>query len=559
MSEDIDSDEIPKGEPNAKTDPVRIFKLDFNFTMKDIQFLAQLHDEGATHDFNFTTKGIVLTIVSLETVSLETNFVSLETVSLESQVQLHNEGTVGCQQQFPNFGTDFNSTTEDIVLPEITQVQLHNEGTTGCQRTTSQFQNQFQLHDGGYRATRDNTSSTSQRRDGWLSTNNFSVSSAISTPRRRISCHSRQHKFNFTTKGQLVVNKHFSNFRANFNFTAKDIGLETTQVQLHNEGTADCQQDFVQSQFQLHTEDIGLGTIFGFQLHGEGYPILRLNFTTKGPCQVSPSRRSILIQKMIQRPLAKSFEFDSNFTTKDIVLRSFQMNSTSLRRSHPWKPGSGGRLLGSGDYDGVVTEYDLERNCCRSLNMTSTARDGFGAWNIHIGTHSSGHLARMMAPYKCGTNDVAAVNVWLRCNHQWHVAPFVASRHTKTVTYVRFLDSQTMVSAGTDGCLKLWNISDSHLIRTYKGHKNCRSFVGLSVWRRGGLLGCGSENNKVFVYDKRWGEPIRVRGFEPMAGVGFDHGFVNSVCWRQVQEDKCTLLAGGSNGVLQVFVGTKKS
>ena len=26
-----------------------------------------------------------------------------------------------------------------------------------------------------------------------------------------------------------------------------------------------------------------------------------------------------------------------------------------------WKPESGGRLLGSGDYDGVVMEYDLEK------------------------------------------------------------------------------------------------------------------------------------------------------------------------------------------------------
>ncbi|XWS50831.1 hypothetical protein CRYUN_Cryun12cG0123200 [Craigia yunnanensis] len=63
--------------------------------------------------------------------------------------------------------------------------------------------------------------------------------------------------------------------------------------------------------------------------------------------------------------------------------------------------------------------------------------------------------------------------------------------HTKTLTYVRFLDAQTMVSTGIDGCLKLWNISDSHLTRTYKGYVNSQSFVGLLVWRHGGLLGCG--------------------------------------------------------------------
>ncbi|KAE8681518.1 WD repeat-containing protein RUP2 [Hibiscus syriacus] len=258
-----------------------------------------------------------------------------------------------------------------------------------------------------------------------------------------------------------------------------------------------------------------------------------------------------------------------------------------------WKPGSGGRLLGSGDYDGVVTEYDLERK------LPVFERDEHGGrivWSVDyshrdtfIGASGSDDGTMQMWDQRCGSGEcVAKVQpstarssvccVEFSPSNDYLLAVGCADKkayaydvrkmdeplhvlggHTKTVTYVRFLDTQTMVSAGTDGCLKLWNISDCRLIRTYKGHKNCRSFVGLSVWRHGGLLGCGSENNKVFVYDKRWGEPIWVRCFETMAGAGFEHGFVNSVCWRQVQEDRCTLLAGGSNGILQVFVGTKKS
>ncbi|KAE8728974.1 hypothetical protein F3Y22_tig00004035pilonHSYRG00028 [Hibiscus syriacus] len=257
------------------------------------------------------------------------------------------------------FRAKFNFTTKDIGL-QTTQVQLHDEGTAGCQQTTSQFQSQFQLHNEGYWTpdnasstsrrrdrwlsinisqfqsqfqlhnegywTPDNASSTSRRRDHWLSITNFSISESISTSQRRI-LDSRQRKFNFTTKGPLVVNKHFSisesistsqrrildsrqrkfnfttkgplvvnnqllNLRANFNFTAKDIGLQTTQrrildsrqrkfnfttkgplvvnkqlpnfranfdfsakdlgpkttqAQLHDEGAADCQQNFIQS------------------------------------------------------------------------------------------------------------------------------------------------------------------------------------------------------------------------------------------------------------------------------------------------------------------------
>ncbi|WRX16831.1 WD40 repeat - like 10 [Theobroma cacao] len=260
-----------------------------------------------------------------------------------------------------------------------------------------------------------------------------------------------------------------------------------------------------------------------------------------------------------------------------------------------WKPGSGGRLLGSGDYDGVVMEYDLERK------LPIFERDEHGGrrvwsvdyshWDPFVGASGSEDGTMQMWDPRCGEGGgcVAKVQPALarrsvccvefdpfgealiaagcadRKAYTYDVRKMVEplhvyDGHTKTVTYVRFLDAQTMVSAGTDGYLKLWNISDSRLIRTYKGHVNSRSFVGLSVWRHGGLLGCGSENNQVFVYDKRWGEPIWVHGFEPLGRAGGrDHGFVSSVSWRQVHEEQCTLVAGGSNGVLQVFVGRRKT
>ncbi|KAE8678336.1 WD repeat-containing protein RUP2 [Hibiscus syriacus] len=203
-----------------------------------------------------------------------------------------------------------------------------------------------------------------------------------------------------------------------------------------------------------------------------------------------------------------------------------------------WKPGSGGRLLGSGDYDGVVTEYDLERK------LPVFERDEHGGkrvwsvdyshWYTFVGASGSDDGTMQTWDERCGSgvcvakvqpsaarssvccvefnpsgDSLIAIGCADRKAYTYDVrtmdAPLhVFEGHTKTVTYVRFLDTGTMVSAGTDGCLKLWNISDSRLIRTYKGHKNGRSFVGLSVWRYGGLFGCGSENNKVFVYDKRW-------------------------------------------------------
>ena len=258
-----------------------------------------------------------------------------------------------------------------------------------------------------------------------------------------------------------------------------------------------------------------------------------------------------------------------------------------------WKPGSGNRVLGSGDYDGVVMEYDLERK------IPIFERDEHGGrrvwsvdyshWDPVIGASGSDDGTMQIWDPRCeGGKCVATVQPSVSrspvCCVEFNpfggalIAVGCADRraygydvrnlgdpvvvfdgHGKTVTYVRFHDDHMIVSAGTDGCLKLWNVDDStRVIRTYQGHVNSRSFVGLSVWRNGGLLGCGSENNRVFVYDKRWGEPIWVHGFEPVAGPRCDHGFVSSVCWGQVGEDQCTLLAGGSDGVLQVFVGKRK-
>ncbi|XAR71725.1 hypothetical protein NMG60_11018128 [Bertholletia excelsa] len=134
----------------------------------------------------------------------------------------------------------------------------------------------------------------------------------------------------------------------------------------------------------------------------------------------------------------------------------------------------------------------------------------------------------------------------------------VLEGHSKPVTYVRFLDHQTVVTAATDGCLKLWQAGEPRPVRTYRGHSNSRRFVGLSVWRSGGLLGCGSESNQVFVYDKRWGEPIWVHRFGPVAPPEVGSVFVSGVCWRQVGEDDCTLVAGGSDGVLHVLEGKRR-
>ncbi|KAH7538002.1 WD repeat-containing protein RUP2 [Ziziphus jujuba] len=271
----------------------------------------------------------------------------------------------------------------------------------------------------------------------------------------------------------------------------------------------------------------------------------------------------------------------------------YYMTTPAKLSSLRWRPGSDGRILGSGDYDGVVMEYDLER---RVPVFERDEHGGRRVWSVdysHWGpvvaaSGSDDGTMQMWDPRCDGGKSMAAVQpsgarssvccvefnpfggplVAVGCADRKAygydvrrlVDPvLVLDGHDKTVSYVRFFDGSKIVSAGTDGCLKLWNTDDSSVIRTYKGHTNRRSFVGLSVWRNGGLLGCGSENNQVFVYDTRWGQPIWVHEFGTVARACCDGGFVSCLCWRQVEVDQCTLVAGGSNGVLQVFVGRRKS
>ncbi|KAE8693340.1 Pearli, putative isoform 1 [Hibiscus syriacus] len=156
---------------------------------------------------------------------------------IKSQFQLHSEE----YWTRNNTNLDFNFTTKDIQV----KAQFHDEWAIHDFNFTTEdivpTHPQFQLHNGGY----------------------------------------RDHlRLNFTTKG-------LPSFRANFNFTAKDIGLKTTQTQFHDEVVADYQQT-----------------------------ISQLNFMTKGPPAVSTSRR-----RESYTQAASISRLDFNFTTKDVQLK----------------------------------------------------------------------------------------------------------------------------------------------------------------------------------------------------------------------------------------------
>ncbi|KAH7423262.1 hypothetical protein KP509_12G047000 [Ceratopteris richardii] len=138
----------------------------------------------------------------------------------------------------------------------------------------------------------------------------------------------------------------------------------------------------------------------------------------------------------------------------------------------------------------------------------------------------------------------------------------ILANHTKAVSYVKFLDSDTIVSASTDNTLKLWKLSRTNMAGgvckspslTFTGHTNEKNFVGLSVMD--GYIACGSETNAVFAYHRSLPMPVATHKFgwvDPLTGknMGDDTGkFVSSVCWRAKSQ---TLVAANSLGNVKVL------
>ncbi|CAH2053646.1 unnamed protein product [Thlaspi arvense] len=131
--------------------------------------------------------------------------------------------------------------------------------------------------------------------------------------------------------------------------------------------------------------------------------------------------------------------------------------------------------------------------------------------------------------------------------------------HSKTVSYVKFVDSSTLVSSSTDNTLKLWDLSMSASginetpLHSFSGHTNLKNFVGLSV--SDGYIATGSETNEVFVYHKAFPMPVMSYMFsntDSASGLEVDDTsqFISSICWRG---QSSTLVAANSSGNIKIL------
>ncbi|XP_062180449.1 protein SPA1-RELATED 3-like isoform X2 [Phragmites australis] len=239
----------------------------------------------------------------------------------------------------------------------------------------------------------------------------------------------------------------------------------------------------------------------------------------------------------------KIFEFDALLNDRvDIHYPLIEMPSRSKLSCVCWNNYIK-NYLASTDYDGTV-----QKNCI------DTIRNVANVCCVQFSPYSSRMVAFGSADYKVYCYDLRNTRIpWC-----------TISGHGKAVSYVRFLDPETLISASTDNTLKIWDLnrtnssglSTDSCSLTLSGHTNEKNFVGLSV--HDGYITCGSETNELFSYYKTFPMPITSHKFgsiDPITGQVTNEDnqhFVSSVCWRGKSNMVVAANCSGSIKVLEL-------
>eukprot|EP00090_Calanus_glacialis_P003071 TRINITY_DN12219_c0_g1_i1.p1 TRINITY_DN12219_c0_g1~~TRINITY_DN12219_c0_g1_i1.p1 ORF type:complete len:658 (+),score=217.02 TRINITY_DN12219_c0_g1_i1:40-1974(+) len=277
--------------------------------------------------------------------------------------------------------------------------------------------------------------------------------------------------------------------------------------------------------------------------------------------------------------------YDYNVVLKDMVdihYPSTEMVCSSKISCISWSSFHKG-MLASSDYEGTVIVWDSATNTkstvwqehekrCWSVdfNLVDTKLIASGSDDARVklwSTNMSHSVASLEAkanvccvkfnPSSCyhlafGSADHCVHYYDLRSTKQ----PLnVFKGHRKAVSYVKFLNSEDIVSASTDSQLKLWNINQTNCARSFTGHVNEKNFVGLAT--DGDYITCGSENNGLYIYYKGLSKHLfqfkfdAVRSFLDRDRKEEDvNEFVSAVCWKA---NSNVMVAANSQGTIKVL------
>ena len=258
-----------------------------------------------------------------------------------------------------------------------------------------------------------------------------------------------------------------------------------------------------------------------------------------------------------------------------------------------WNPDHPG-VVTVGDYDGVVVQLDLESG---HLVAEQDEHSGRRVWSVshsHLRPHvaasgsENGTVALWagaglqqvaatvapggkasitgvhLSPYDENALAVACANAhaYIYDLRNLSAPVLTVHGHSRPVSYVKFLDRSTLVTAAIDATVATWELSTpgkelsspgvpgesessvSRVLdtprRVFRGHVNCKNFVGLAVRPEDQLVACGSETSEVFTYSMSWDEPVTSYDFSASSAVDGLHcrchkaagTFCSAVAWQ---------------------------
>ncbi|XP_078429056.1 protein SPA1-RELATED 4-like [Wolffia australiana] len=269
------------------------------------------------------------------------------------------------------------------------------------------------------------------------------------------------------------------------------------------------------------------------------YPVVELH---------SKSRLSCVSWNNYIKNYLASTDYDGTVQIWDASTGQGFMKFTNHQKrawSVDFSPGDPTKLASGSDDSSVKLWSIKEKNCISSIRTVAQV------CCVQFSPNSSHLLSFGSADYKIYFYDLRNTRVPLS----------TLAEHRKPVSYVKFVDPQTLVSASTDNTLKLWDLHQvnsngltAECSLTLRGHTNEKNFVGLSV--SNGYIACGSETNEVYAYYKSLPMPITCHKFgsmDPVTAmeVNDDTGqFVSSVCWRGKSN---MVVAANSTGCLKLL------
>lgn len=121
-------------------------------------------------------------------------------------------------------------------------------------------------------------------------------------------------------------------------------------------------------------------------------------------------------------------------------------------------------------------------------------------------------------------------NVYYHDLRNTHIPLYVLTGHKKAVNNCQFANDQELVSLSIDSDMKMWNVSSGECLKTYSGHTNFKTSIGLAVVNSNHVI-CGSEDNSLYLYSKHVSRPIISYDMNMVPDNSCsDNHFVTSVC-----------------------------